>query len=211
MTSARSYGGKTAAERAAERRDRLVEATITLLDREGADGTTMTAICAEAKLTERYFYESFESRDLALVAALDRVYQELIEIGLSATAEATGSLDERVRFATAPVIDHLIAHPSRAAVISTQAHATAALRARRRELIDAFADVILNQTEELLAITIEDRPAAHWAAVCYVAGLTELVSSWRAGHRDITAEQLQRTTADLFLAWMGGQLPISGR
>ena len=31
----------------------------------------MTAICPEAGLTERYFYESFANRDAALVAALE--------------------------------------------------------------------------------------------------------------------------------------------
>ena len=37
----------------------------------------MTAICQEAGLTERYFYESFANRDAALVAALERVSDEI--------------------------------------------------------------------------------------------------------------------------------------
>src|SRR5688572_31769757 len=59
----RSYGGKTVAERAAERRSRLVDATIAVLSASGEAHATMTAICVEAGLTERYFYESFRSEE----------------------------------------------------------------------------------------------------------------------------------------------------
>ena len=73
----RSYGGKTAEERAQDRRARLVDATIALLAEHGEAGTTMTAICARAGLTERYFYESFAHREDALLAALDHVCEQI--------------------------------------------------------------------------------------------------------------------------------------
>ncbi|HET6154427.1 MAG TPA: hypothetical protein VFE15_15900, partial [Marmoricola sp.] len=76
----RSYGGKTASERAAERRTRLVEATIEVLSESGEARATMTAICAGAGLTERYFYESFGGLDDALLAALDSVCEEILEL-----------------------------------------------------------------------------------------------------------------------------------
>src|SRR4051812_40220917 len=74
----RSYGGKTAAERVAERRARLVAATIDVLATSGEAHATMTAVCAAAGLTERYFYESFESLEDALLAALDSVCDEIL-------------------------------------------------------------------------------------------------------------------------------------
>ena len=50
--------------------------TITVLAAQG-ERATMTAICHQAGLTERYFYESFANRDAALVAALDQVTDEI--------------------------------------------------------------------------------------------------------------------------------------
>ncbi|MGZ5402962.1 MAG: TetR/AcrR family transcriptional regulator, partial [Aeromicrobium sp.] len=53
------YRGVTAADRAADRRERLFEATLEVWGRDGGPSVTMTRICAEAGLTERYFYENF--------------------------------------------------------------------------------------------------------------------------------------------------------
>jgi AcrR family transcriptional regulator len=57
----------------------------------------MTAICAQAKLTERYFYESFTSRDELLQQVLDRIADEIRDAGLSALRTSTGTLEQRVR------------------------------------------------------------------------------------------------------------------
>ena len=50
---ARQYRGRSSEERAAERRARLLEAGLQVFGTVGGDKATMTAICAEAKLTER--------------------------------------------------------------------------------------------------------------------------------------------------------------
>lgn len=64
----RSYGGRDAAARSRERRRRLVDAGLTCFGTRGYAATTVKQICAEAGLTERYFYESFESREALFVA-----------------------------------------------------------------------------------------------------------------------------------------------
>jgi len=100
----RSYGGKSAEERAEDRRLRLVEATITVLAEHGG-ATTMTAICAEAGLTERYFYESFAHRDDALLAALDAVCEEIATRAQATLEESTGTPEERVHAMMAWFVD----------------------------------------------------------------------------------------------------------
>ena len=79
------YKGLSAAERAAERRARLLEATLSVwADTEVR--TTMTAVCAEAGLSERYFYESFAGLDEALTAVLDGVAGEIEAVRVRAVA-----------------------------------------------------------------------------------------------------------------------------
>lgn len=61
--SARSYRGRAAADRSSERREKLLEAGLTLFGTQGYGATTVKQLCAEAGLTERYFYESFDNRE----------------------------------------------------------------------------------------------------------------------------------------------------
>ena len=70
----RAYGGVTPGERVAVRRARLIEAGRALFGRQGLRATTVRGVCAEAGLTDRYFYESFDGLE-ALLAA---VYQALV-------------------------------------------------------------------------------------------------------------------------------------
>ena len=59
----RRYAGVSAEERQKQRRERLIEAAFDVFGREGYRQSTMRLICAQARLTERYFYESFATLD----------------------------------------------------------------------------------------------------------------------------------------------------
>lgn len=74
---ARRYGGVSLEDRKAERRERLVAAAIAVSARLGRDGASVAAVCAEAGLTARYFYESFPNRDALFLAAFTKVQDEL--------------------------------------------------------------------------------------------------------------------------------------
>jgi AcrR family transcriptional regulator len=71
----RSYGGLPSEDRVAGRRARLIEAGIQLFGTQGLRATTVRGVCAQAGLTDRYFYESFSS----LEALLQAVYQALMD------------------------------------------------------------------------------------------------------------------------------------
>jgi AcrR family transcriptional regulator len=71
----RAYAGLAAGERVAARRARFVEAGIELFGTQGFRGATVRGVCAAAGLTDRYFYESFESLEALLVAS----YRTLVE------------------------------------------------------------------------------------------------------------------------------------
>ncbi|MGH8457817.1 MAG: TetR/AcrR family transcriptional regulator [Nevskiales bacterium] len=71
----RRYRGVSLEQRQGDRRARLIEAGLTVIGTQGYNAATVRAICAEAGLTERYFYESFANRETLLVA----VYEQCIE------------------------------------------------------------------------------------------------------------------------------------
>jgi AcrR family transcriptional regulator len=74
----RRYSGQSFADRLTERRERLIRAAALVAARTGLDGTSVAAICAEAGLTARYFYESFPSREAIFVEAYRLVQDELL-------------------------------------------------------------------------------------------------------------------------------------
>jgi AcrR family transcriptional regulator len=73
----RRYSGQSFADRQSERRERLVRAALEVAGRFGLEGTSVAAICAEAGLTARYFYESYPSREAIFVDAY-RMAQEML-------------------------------------------------------------------------------------------------------------------------------------
>ena len=199
---ARSYGGKTADERAAGRRERLVEAAITLLATRGEARTTMTAVCAEARLTERYFYESFASRDDLLVAALDVVSDEVASTALDAIAASSGEPADRVRAVIGAVVDRMVAAPDRMRVAIVESTANATLRARRHELQDTFARLVAREARDIFGDDVWPEPRDRIQGLLFIAGLSELVASWLVGEVELTPDELAATASDSLVALM---------
>jgi len=198
--SVRSYGGKTARERAEDRRLRLVEATIAVLGEQGEAHTTMTAICAHAGLTERYFYESFAHRDEALLAALDLVSEEIAADARRVVERAPGPPAERVHAVMSSFVAWVGEQPERGKVAVVHSSATPGLRTRRHELIGAFAELAASESEELYGADAWPPDQARLHGIVYIAGLAELVAAWLTGEVDLTPDELTRTAGDLFVS-----------
>jgi len=71
----RSFKGMSLEVRQAERRERLMEAGLQAYGTLGYFSVTVRDVCLEAKLTERYFYESFKNSG----ALFDAIYMRLVE------------------------------------------------------------------------------------------------------------------------------------
>ncbi|MBL6853485.1 MAG: TetR/AcrR family transcriptional regulator [Alphaproteobacteria bacterium] len=112
----RRYGGASFEDRQADRRERLIAAAIEVFGRWGREGATVAAICAEAGLTARYFYESFPNREALFIAAYQAVQAEL----LTEMAKASGP--DPVRAALTGFYAGLAAHPGLAKVFLLDAH-----------------------------------------------------------------------------------------
>jgi len=74
----RRYSGQSFEDRQAERRDKLIHAAVIVAGKVGLDGASVAAICVEAGLTARYFYESFPTREAIFVEAYRAVQNELL-------------------------------------------------------------------------------------------------------------------------------------
>lgn len=135
----RRYSGQSFADRQSDRRARLVRAALQVAGRFGLEGTSVAAICAEAGLTARYFYESFPNRDAIFVEAYRLAQEELLkEVG---TAKDRA---DPVRSALKGFYTALYTHPGLARVflVDLNDHGNdmkAASQEGSKKLIEAFA------------------------------------------------------------------------
>lgn len=78
----RPYGGRVAAARSADRRERLIQAGVELMGSHGVGAMTMRAVCREAALSQKFFYESFTDTDdllrVVYLHVLDRAEHAIV-------------------------------------------------------------------------------------------------------------------------------------
>ncbi|MFD3810409.1 TetR/AcrR family transcriptional regulator [Rhodococcus sp. NPDC058639] len=186
----RRYAGLTGEQRAASRRESLLEAGLEVFAAAGQSGATMTAICAQAKLTERYFYESFTSRDELLQQVLDRIADEIRDAGLSALRTSTGTLEQRVRNAITAFVTILTDDPRKGRVAMIQSAAFEPLRSHRRAALRGFAQMVANEATIMYGDRAWPPHQGEINGLLFVGGLAELVTAWLNDEITITPEEI---------------------
>jgi len=77
VATGRAYGGIAHEDRAAERRDALIQAATQVFGTVGFRKATVKSICRQAKLNDRYFYAAFDSADHLLRVTYEHHAQRL--------------------------------------------------------------------------------------------------------------------------------------
>jgi AcrR family transcriptional regulator len=113
---ARRYGGLDAAERAAERRTRLLAAALELMGERGLAGTTVRGVSEAAGLAARYFYESFENIEDLQLAVFDEIAVEAADRALTALASAGEDPQAQTRAVLAEMVDLFLEDPRKGRV-----------------------------------------------------------------------------------------------
>lgn len=179
-----TYKGMSAEQRTADRRARLLEATLAVWGREGGPKVTMTRICSEAGLTERYFYESFDSLDAALIAVMDDIAAQIADRSTAALAAATGDPTERVRAGIGAFVQILTDDPRKGRVAIVESLAIDALRPHRAELLRRFAELSASEARGLYGEQAWDEIEGRLVATMFIGGVAELVTAWIEGVLD---------------------------
>ncbi|SCD47956.1 transcriptional regulator, TetR family [Streptomyces sp. Termitarium-T10T-6] len=182
----RSWGGTKLADRRAARRQTLLDVAERLAGEEGCAAVTVRSVCREARLTDRYFYESFTGRDDLLLAAFERVADEARSALEGAVATGGPQREVRARAAVSAFVALVLDAPHKGRLLLLEPFADPVLGARSHLLMPAFTDLVGGQ----LAGTggrIDRRLAAHALvgglanlfAGCCTARSTYRASDWR--------------------------------
>jgi len=146
----RRYGGRTAAERRTERRERLLDAGLELFASRGYADTTIEMLCSQARLNARYFYEEFETREALLGAVYDRHIQVVTEEVLAAIGAAPLDPLARLHIGLRTFLDRVLADPRGARInYFEMVGVSPQMERKRRQVLRAYADLVAGQIGEL--------------------------------------------------------------
>ena len=188
----RTYGGISATERVAARRERLLDAGLQLFGTRGLDATGVKDVCRQAGLTDRYFYESFKDGRALYTAVFDRVTDELFAAVATAVAEVDPHPESQLRAAIGTFIRALAEDPRKPRIVFGEAagvedHMKATLR-RFTALVEATAEQHLPRgfPTDILALSL-------------VGTMERVVVEWQDGALDAPIDEVVEDVVDLFL------------
>ncbi len=200
MTPVGRYGGVEGPQRVATRRAQLIEAALELLGTEGSHATTVRGICARARLTPRYFYESFSDLDAVVLGVFDEVAQQAAAAVLAALATAPSDARAQAHAAIGTFVEHVTDDPRKARILFVEALGSEALARRRYETLRMFASLVAEQARTFYGVPEETDPVVEITALMLAGGLAETLLAWLDGSLRVTREQLVDDCTDLFVA-----------
>lgn len=115
------YAGKAASARQAERREKLLAAGVRLFGSQGFSATSIDAVCAEAGLTKRYFYESFSGSEELLTEAYRAATGEFLQSIMQATTPYLSDSRKLVRAGLQQTFQYVADNPDNARLIMIEA------------------------------------------------------------------------------------------
>lgn len=164
---------------------------------EGAAAVTVRSVCRAARLTDRYFYESFAGRDDLLLAAFERVADEARSALEEAVALSAAQPDVRARAAVSAFVALVLAAPHKGRLLLLEPFADPALGAHSHRLMAVFTELVGGQLPG--AVDDADR---RMAAHALVGGLASLFAGWLRGTLAVPRERLEAHCVELVLAAM---------
>ncbi|WP_026918441.1 TetR/AcrR family transcriptional regulator [Gordonia shandongensis] len=112
MTHPRLYRGLSAEDRRRDRRERFLAAAVALFGTDGYAATSVSAVCREAGLSSRQFYEEFSDREDLLRAVYDVTEDgamRAVEAAVRDAMESTDRLEVVLDAGIGAFIDHFAA------------------------------------------------------------------------------------------------------
>jgi AcrR family transcriptional regulator len=179
----RTYGGTTMADRKAHRRRTLLDVGTDLLGTKGTAAVTVRSVCREAKLTDRYFYESFASREELITAVFDEV-ADLAATALRAAVATEAPPEDLARAAVDAFLGVLTDDPRRGRILLLEPLTDPVLSAHAGDAMRLFEALIGSQ------LPTTDPVRTQLTATALLGALTHLFTRWLDGSLPATRAQL---------------------
>ena len=187
VAQVRPYRGIEAADRLADRRARLLTAGLDIL---GSDSNlselTVRAICRQAGLATRYFYESFTDKDEFVGAVFDWVIADIAATTQAAVAAAPPKEQNRAGMAN---IVRTIDGDARVGRLLFSAQLSNPVLVRKRAESGALMAMLSGQHVGT-ALRVRENERIRATAHFVVGGVTQTISGWLSGAVRLRPDEL---------------------
>lgn len=192
---ANQWRGTSPAERADERRQRLVSACLEIVGSDGSAGLGVRAVCRAANVSHRYFYELFPDTDALLLAAYQQAVHELLAAVGSALAGGGSQIRGQLHAAFGAATAFLEDNPVYGRLIFQEALAHEALRQHAAPALPTF---LLTVRE--LAEPGRDKRIRPLETALISGGLAAIFIEWLSGTAEFTRTELVDYCTDAMMA-----------
>ncbi|MET7283371.1 TetR/AcrR family transcriptional regulator [Kribbella sp. NPDC005582] len=177
----RSYGGVPLTRRREERRARLLAAGLELFTSTGYQQTKITELCAAAGMSNRGFYQEFETKEALLLElyaktnqlAHDRVSQTLTTLE---TADPAARIDVLIDvYLTAVTADPRLARLNYVEAVGV----SPAVEALHVEWVERWSDLIEHEADRAADAGLAPRRDFRLTAIMIVGAITGLLREWQ--------------------------------
>jgi AcrR family transcriptional regulator len=182
----RRWSGVPLEDRQVLRRDELIAAGVQSLGGESGPVVTVRAVCREAGLTERYFYESFADRDEFVRA----VYDDVCTRAMSALMSAATPREAVEQFVALMVDD-----PVRGRVLLLAPAVEPVLVRSGAEWMPSFIELLQGKLTQ-----ISDPVRQKMVATSLIGGLTALFTAYLDGRLAASREQFIDYCVEMLLS-----------
>lgn len=181
-TSERRYAAKSATERRADRRARLLEAALDAFATHGYRSTSIEQLCATARISTRNFYEEVSGKEELLVTLHDDVNARALEAVVEALADIDpDDLEARAHAGVEAYFRLMTQDPRWARITLVESVGVSPeVYAHRRSAIDRFAELIRLEFERLTQAGVLPPRDYRLTTVALVGAIESLVNTWTA-------------------------------
>ena len=191
----RDYDGKTAVERIAERRERLIDAGVELFGERGYAATSIRSVLQQSGLRDRYFGESFADLDSLLAAVYSRLIDEEIS-GCAAAIDKTNGGSEGARAMIDTITRSFENNPGKARIKSREILSGGPVaREQRQAGLRRLAQLVADLLPPSTALSPSD---VHLLGLSVVAAADELLMTWMEGAEGLTRKDVVNLVMLLF-------------
>ncbi|MGI5218104.1 TetR/AcrR family transcriptional regulator [Nocardia sp. CA-290969] len=197
-TTGRVWNGRTPDERRSDRHERLLEAGIEIMGTRGTREVTVRSVCRATRISERHFYELFDTKEEFVAAVYDRVIGDGIALLTTATVAPAANRGQALRALLGSWIDFITDDPRRGRIIAVEAANNPDLAQRGRQVAVALTRSYLDHTSPDPTAEVDPIDAEISATVLFT-GMWGLLLAWQDNALDnlLTRDELIDRLAEL--------------
>jgi AcrR family transcriptional regulator len=202
----RRYGGKSAEERRKARRTALLDAAYELYGTLGYRNVSIKAICSQAHLTGRHFYQEFDNSEALLRVVYDRTVRRAFNVVVADVAAAGSEVRPRAAAAVSAFVHAMLDDPRAARIACIEVVGVSdALEIHRRQVLRIFADLLADEARMLgLTGRVPERPDPRPTTLSLVGGVYEVIVDWLQSDDRMPLDVIISDLTDLWVAAAAG-------